>query len=111
MLLKNAARAAAGLAVAAAAAVVIAPGAHAVSRVNCAGRTDFFTIWNYNYSGELCFANNGSTNVAIYDVNEVDTGNNSGYYDIGGGQAYQASYVDVGYSGNPEITWIDIVGR
>jgi hypothetical protein len=29
-------------------------------------------IWNYNYSGEVCFDGDGYLGVGIYDVNEVD---------------------------------------
>lgn len=89
--------------------------ASALNRVGCGNRTDWFTIWNYGWSGQLCFANNGSQNVAIYDVNEVDTGNNSGFYTLAGTTFWQNDWTNVvwSYSSNSgyEITWIDITGR
>ncbi|RMB85822.1 beta/gamma crystallin domain-containing protein [Streptomyces shenzhenensis] len=51
--------------------------AQAINRVDCAGRTDFFSVHN---DGELCFANAGYTDVAIYGVRLVSAGNNSGEF-------------------------------
>ncbi len=50
-----------------------------IDRVNCGNRTDFFTIWNYNYRGKLCFANGGEIFTHIYNVDRICTGNNSGH--------------------------------
>ncbi|MEU9128058.1 beta/gamma crystallin domain-containing protein [Kitasatospora sp. NPDC048540] len=66
----------AALALAGAAALTLAlpaADAAAINRVNCAGRTDFVTVWN---EGEVCFANLGYTDTAIYNVRDVGAGNN-----------------------------------
>jgi hypothetical protein len=60
-------------------AVVAAPTSGAVSVINriaCAGRTDFLWIFSDNTT---CWANPGSTSVALYNVNGVRGGANSGY--------------------------------
>jgi len=49
--------------------------AQAINRVECAGRTDFLRVFN---DGVLCFANAGYIDVAIYDVRNVASGNNTG---------------------------------
>lgn len=56
--------------------------AQATNRVTCGTRTDWFRVFNYldengSYS-VLCFANSGYLDTNIYDVDEVDTGNNEG---------------------------------
>ncbi|MFJ5836495.1 beta/gamma crystallin domain-containing protein [Streptomyces shenzhenensis] len=51
--------------------------AQAINRVDCAGRSDFFSVFN---DGEICFANAGYTDVAIYGVRLVNSGNNSGEF-------------------------------
>ncbi|MFE2937929.1 beta/gamma crystallin domain-containing protein [Streptomyces sp. NPDC059255] len=53
--------------------------AQAINRVDCAGRTDFFSVVN---DGQLCFANAGYTDVAIYGVRQVNSGNNSGEFSM-----------------------------
>ncbi|GAA5004879.1 beta/gamma crystallin domain-containing protein [Kitasatospora paranensis] len=54
--------------------------ASAINRVGCNGRTDFVNIYNYGFSGHLCFANAGYTDVTIYSVDNVYSGNNLLYY-------------------------------
>ncbi|MEV6210520.1 beta/gamma crystallin domain-containing protein [Kitasatospora sp. NPDC051914] len=54
--------------------------ASAINRVNCAGRTDFVNIYNYGWSGHLCFANAGYADVTIYNVDNIYSGNNLLYY-------------------------------
>ncbi|WP_409123157.1 beta/gamma crystallin domain-containing protein [Streptomyces niveiscabiei] len=49
--------------------------AQAINRVECNGRTDFLRIFN---DGVVCFANAGYIDVAIYNVNQISAGNNSG---------------------------------
>ncbi|MFJ8040308.1 beta/gamma crystallin domain-containing protein [Kitasatospora sp. NPDC096147] len=90
--------------------------AAAIYRVDtntCNARSDFFTLWNY--PPKVCFADNGSTSVAIYDVYQINSGNNSGYFNFTqngyGYQAYQASWVQSNYNPKIKVTWINITGR
>jgi hypothetical protein len=88
--------------------------AHAMNRTDCAGRTDFFTIWNYNYTGELCFANAGSANVAIYQVDATSPGNNNVQYVIDNGakvtqlNGWGTFNLAAAEGYTPEITWINL---
>ncbi|WP_344344353.1 beta/gamma crystallin domain-containing protein [Kitasatospora putterlickiae] len=50
--------------------------AEAVNRVDCGNRTDFAKVYNYGYSGRLCFANDGWMAVRVYNVDRIDAGNN-----------------------------------
>ncbi|MFG2821846.1 beta/gamma crystallin domain-containing protein [Kitasatospora sp. NPDC048365] len=59
--------------------------ASAISRVNCNGRYDFVNVFNYNWSGRLCFANAGYTGVTIYSVDDVYSGNNEVWFYLDGG--------------------------
>ncbi|MFD0279736.1 beta/gamma crystallin domain-containing protein [Kitasatospora sp. NPDC127111] len=70
---------------AAAAALLPATGANAVNRVDCGNRTDFAKVYNYGYSGQLCFANDGWMAVRIYNVDRIDAGNNRVITYLGGG--------------------------
>ncbi|GAA1404887.1 hypothetical protein GCM10009639_51250 [Kitasatospora putterlickiae] len=100
------------------ASVVAAGPAAAIYRVDtatCNSRSDFFTLWNY--PPKVCFAENGSTSVAIYDVYEVDSGNNESYfnwYSSATGQNYTSHLYNGGWQAfNPKVkvTYINIVGR
>jgi len=50
--------------------------AQAVNRVDCGDRQDFAKVINNGYSGSLCFANSGWTSVRIYNVDQINAGNN-----------------------------------
>ncbi|MFD7555481.1 beta/gamma crystallin domain-containing protein [Streptomyces sp. NPDC059835] len=97
--------------------VVAAGPAAAISRVDtatCNSRSDFFTLWNY--PPKVCFANNGSVNVAIYDVYQVDTGNNSGSFvwkSTNGStyRTYYSSWKAIGFSPKVRVDSISITGR
>ncbi|MCS0600913.1 hypothetical protein NX794_06665 [Streptomyces sp. LP11] len=76
-----------GLTVAATAALsVLIPvsTASALNRTDCGGRKDLLKVTNYGGSGTLCFANAGSQNVHIYNVNKVEAGNNRVLVTLGG---------------------------
>ncbi|ARF78949.1 Streptomyces killer toxin-like beta/gamma crystallin domain-containing protein OS=Kitasatospora aureofaciens OX=1894 GN=GCM10010502_40260 PE=4 SV=1 [Kitasatospora aureofaciens] len=75
------------LAVLTAAAATLLPttAARAVERIDCGGRDDFAKVWNYGYSGQLCFANDGWMAVRIYNVDRIDAGNNKVITYLGGG--------------------------
>jgi hypothetical protein len=49
-----------------------------IHRVDCGTRTDFFKIWTDNEANQICFADAGTINVKLYNVNRVATGNNTG---------------------------------
>ncbi|MER6401080.1 MULTISPECIES: beta/gamma crystallin domain-containing protein [unclassified Kitasatospora] len=70
---------------AAAAALLPTTGANAVSQVECGNRTDFAKVYNYGYSGRLCFANDGWMSVRVYNVDRIDAGNNRVITYLGGG--------------------------
>ncbi|MEV7776488.1 beta/gamma crystallin domain-containing protein [Kitasatospora sp. NPDC086791] len=59
--------------------------AHAVNRVDCGNRDDFAKVYNYGYSGQLCFANDGWMAVRVYNVDRIDAGNNKVVTYLGGG--------------------------
>ncbi|GAA1412821.1 hypothetical protein GCM10009639_65380 [Kitasatospora putterlickiae] len=61
---------------AAAATLLPTVNAEAVNRVDCGNRTDFAKVYNYGYSGRLCFANDGWMAVRVYNVDRIDAGNN-----------------------------------
>ncbi|MGW4894306.1 beta/gamma crystallin domain-containing protein [Kitasatospora sp. NPDC004240] len=88
---------------------------HRVDQSTCNSRSDFLTIWNY--PPKVCFADNGSTGVSIYDVYEVDSGNNRSYhnwYSSATGSSYQTYLGNGGWSSyNPKVkvTWVSIIGR
>ena len=52
--------------------------ASAIGRVSCAGRWDFVNV--FTTSGTLCFAGRGYTDVTIYNVSDLYSGNNDLYY-------------------------------
>jgi hypothetical protein len=49
-----------------------------IGRTSCNGRADLFQI--YNNTGELCFANGGSTKVFIDRIYRVCSGDNAGVF-------------------------------
>lgn len=51
-------------------------GAQAVNRVDCGDHGDYAKVFNNGYSGALCFANPGWTSVRIYNVDQLNSGNN-----------------------------------
>ncbi|MFD7080659.1 beta/gamma crystallin domain-containing protein [Streptomyces sp. NPDC002181] len=55
-------------------AVIPMSSASAIGRTDCGGRTDVVKITNYG-NKQLCFANAGSQDVKIYQVDSVDPGN------------------------------------
>ncbi|MER7756826.1 beta/gamma crystallin domain-containing protein [Kitasatospora sp. NPDC097643] len=59
--------------------------ANAVNRVDCGNRNDFAKVYNYGYSGQLCFANDGWMAVRIYNVDRIDAGDNRVVTYLGGG--------------------------
>lgn len=64
--------------------VIAASPAFAISRVsaqNCATRNDYFTVTSSPNGARVCFANSGSASVALYNVEIVQAGNNTGYFD------------------------------
>jgi hypothetical protein len=87
-----------------------------LSRLTC-NNSNYTEVWNYNYTGELCFGGDGSQSVAIYDTDAVLPGNNSG------GGLYTDTQVcadysfgdDYGYywsaSLDSELNTIDITGQ
>ncbi|WP_035847038.1 beta/gamma crystallin domain-containing protein [Kitasatospora azatica] len=96
--------------------LVTASPASAIDRVDdatCGGHYDFYTVYN---EGKLCFANDGSTGVAIYDVWELDSGNNTSR--TGVTQNGSSFIVNLGSwqgrqftNGFLTVNWIDITGR
>lgn len=86
---------------------------------DCRLRDDFWKLHNNTTSaGGVCFANNGTININVYGVYEVDTGNNSGsfVYDginaPGDGLEYCANDL-ISFLLNPihDVTQVSIVGR
>ncbi|MFJ5121398.1 beta/gamma crystallin domain-containing protein [Kitasatospora sp. NPDC088548] len=75
------------LAVLAATAAALLPvaDANAVNRIDCGNHTDYAKVYNYGYSGQLCFANDGWMSVRIYNVDRIDAGNNRVITYLGGG--------------------------
>lgn len=112
MLRKTTRRVLGTVAIAATMAVVTATGANAApnqaNRVPC---TDVgaFMVWNYNHTGQLCFLGPGGTSVKIYDINEIDTGNNFGAYTMNGGklQAFD-KWQHLNFGNNPELVWFTL---
>jgi hypothetical protein len=91
--------------------------AAAVNRVDdatCAARAaDFFSFYN---EGTVCFANDGYTQIALYDVYHAYSGNNSGQYQLNasGINSYQSlgSYQwGPYYSPTVTILALNITGR
>ncbi|WP_457032998.1 beta/gamma crystallin domain-containing protein [Kitasatospora sp. P5_F3] len=84
-----------------------------VDSASCDARSDFFTLWNY--PPKVCFADNGSTGVGIYDVYQVNSGNNSGYFNFTqngtGYQAYTPSWKQWNFNPRINVSWINITGR
>ncbi|GHO98257.1 hypothetical protein KSF_083050 [Reticulibacter mediterranei] len=54
------------------------PASGRIHGVDCGSRTDFFKIWTDNETHQICFADAGTINVKLYNVNRVSTGNNTG---------------------------------
>ncbi|MFJ5230094.1 beta/gamma crystallin domain-containing protein [Kitasatospora sp. NPDC088391] len=79
----------------------------------CNSRSDFFTLWNY--PPKVCFAGDGYTGVGIYDVYQVDSGNNSGSYGgVWGGSnttVYFSSWKTRTFSPGLNVTYINVTGR
>lgn len=93
--------------------VVTAIGANAApaqaSRVPCLNNgTPQFVVWNYNYTGELCFSGAGGTSVKVYDVDEIDTGDDFGAYIVGGSEYAFDQREDPTWTNNPELTWFTL---
>ncbi|MFJ5121613.1 beta/gamma crystallin domain-containing protein [Kitasatospora sp. NPDC088548] len=97
--------------------VVAAGPAAAIDRVDtntCNSRSDFFTLWNY--PPKVCFAGDGAANVEIFDVYQVNSGNNNSYFNwqSTNGGSYQ-SHLGNGYyqtfDPRVKVTWIYINGR
>jgi Beta/Gamma crystallin len=59
----------------------VTPFINRVPDQDCANRSDFFKLWNNTtIANGVCFANNGTININVYNVYEVDSGNNSGNF-------------------------------
>lgn len=87
---------AASPAMAAAPAVAAASGATVTPQVtvaDCNDRTDYLELWKLS-GEELCFANAGDLDVAVYDVDHLESGNNAGWvrYIAYNGHTYQQSF-------------------
>ena len=74
-----------------------------------------FVIWNYDYTGELCFWGSGYLGVAIYDVNAVENDASDWswyrYYPPGAPGVFQnivsgGGYIDYGWGNTGKITQI-----
>ncbi|MFF3653287.1 beta/gamma crystallin domain-containing protein [Streptomyces sp. NPDC002181] len=103
-----------GLTVAATAALsILVPvsSASALGRTDCGSRTDFLKVTNYGGSGVLCFANAGSRNVLIYQVDKIEAGNNRVQVTLGGRNytiEKNQALVDVGGAVDSTLTYIKI---
>jgi hypothetical protein len=61
--------------------------------VHCDIHPDFLQLWKLS-GEELCFANAGDLDVAVYDVDHLESGNNAGWvrYIAYNGRTYQQSF-------------------
>ena len=95
------------------AALVAAAPASAISRESCNG-SDYWVITNYNASQQVCFAYAGSASVAIYSVDDTNSGNNTGYETLAGigNLVFNSKNVGVDinadFGGPQTVTYIDI---
>jgi Beta/Gamma crystallin len=103
---------------------LLAPDINRVSDTACRDRSDFWKLWNNTtIAGGVCFANNGTVRINVYNVYQIDTGNNTGNFAAGSvhfpgsGRQYCAwdSLVFHDDAGNPvalaDVTLVSIVGR
>lgn len=82
-----------------------------ISRDNaCDPSYDTMVVYNYGYSGVLCFDGGGYIGVAIYNVNEVDDVANLGswfrYYNTSGGYYYAllgGAYKEIGFGSTSNV--------
>jgi hypothetical protein len=94
--------------------------AAAIDRVSdsaCYNQSDFYEIWNdAQIDGRVCFANNGGTNVGIYNAWKITSGNNTSdtdfYYPGGPGLGvHLPSWQWATFSPTVTVYWINISGR
>jgi hypothetical protein len=117
-----AAKIAIGVALAAGTALAAAPAAAApavatvavapqVSRADCNNHTDYRELWKLS-GEELCFANAGDLDVAVYDVDHLESGNNAGWvrYIAYNGTTYTKSFAKFNSTTiGGEVTHIHII--
>lgn len=81
-----------------------------INRVyGCTAPNDFWDVWNY--PPLVCFANAGTISVSIYDVYEVDSGNNTGWFSVYPGYFPQFNvYINSKFSSAEcgGCTWYDV---
>lgn len=97
--------AAAGVGVAASAAITLSSGlpAHAISRAHCG--SNYLQIFS---NETTCWANAGTANVGLYGVVGYSSGNNAGYVSGPSIVSYFAKYASTGFPGSYTITVVHI---
>jgi hypothetical protein len=87
-----------------------------VDRISCsgAGSAGSTQVWNYNYTGELCFGV-GAGNVKVYNINEIDSRDYTVAYTVSGGPTSGTlqyinggSYALFSASDNVELTYLNV---
>jgi hypothetical protein len=95
------------------AALVAAAPASAISRESCNG-SDYWVITNYSAEQQVCFAYAGAENVAIYSVDDTNSGNNTGFETLAGIGDVNFPSKNMGidlyaeFGGATTVTYIDI---